>query len=78
MSSFERNPSPAEDADVLALIELGLVERAVDADGRPGYSISAAICSPSYAPNEALAARLSSRRKEKRRDTLVGASRLRR
>ncbi len=75
MSDSERNPSPSEDADVLALIELGLVERAVDAAGRAGYRVSGALRSPSYAPNEALIARLSSRRKE-RRDTLVGASRL--
>jgi len=46
-----------EDADLQALIMLGLVEAISGADGSTEYRLSEALASPDYAPNAALVAR---------------------
>ena len=63
------------DPDLRSLMTLGLIEPTVDADGRPAYRLSAALFSPDYTPNEALVARMVSRRQAKRRDTARSAPR---
>ncbi len=67
MFEAKNAPSPIDetDADLRELIRLGIIEPAVAEDGRLGYRFAVALFSPDYTPNEALLARMVSRRQRR-------------